>query len=358
MGKPRVVLDTNTLRADPTLTSGGFEALARFAEEGYVDVILPRVVVSEFFALPSAKLEALANLRKTLKDLRKQTPDKLHESIGNFEDTMRAEFDLMDKSAQTALEAWIKRTGATIEESKPEHTSRVLDKYFGGVPPFRHVKSRDDFPDAFIYECIADLAKDGEILTVGRDKGLSGALATTKNVVVYPSLKELLESDEFDDLRTEVETENVDRAIEALRSDKDLFQYIIDNGVVGALGGTFIDDPSTAVDHEPAEELYLETVGRVVEWEVGDDVDYLGEGIISVDFTATVEVSVDTSTGNEYLDDIYGASAERRVEVSGALSVQMDVAELRKPASDWSGVKLGNIARIEVDELHDTELLD
>src|SRR5580700_9225007 len=78
LSKVRVVIDTSTLRSDARLSSGPMEALARFAEKGHVEILIPSVVAGEFTSKPSAKIESLEELHKTLKKLKRNVPSDLH----------------------------------------------------------------------------------------------------------------------------------------------------------------------------------------------------------------------------------------------------------------------------------------
>jgi len=84
MCKIRVVIDTSTLRSDASLSSGPMEALARFAEKGHVEILIPYVVAEEFTTNPSPKVESLAELRKALKNLKQNVHSNLHPTIAEF----------------------------------------------------------------------------------------------------------------------------------------------------------------------------------------------------------------------------------------------------------------------------------
>src|SRR5207248_845878 len=78
----------------------------------------------------------------------------------------------------------------------------------------------------------SDIAATTEILVVVGDDDLTAALEALPNVVVFSTLRELLDSDEFDDLRSEIEAENVTRAVEALRRELQLFEPAVEEGLV------------------------------------------------------------------------------------------------------------------------------
>lgn len=179
MPKIRIVIDTSALRNDSRLSSGPMEALARFAEQGHVEVLIPHVVAEEFTTLPSTKIETMAELRKTLKNLRQTAPSDVHKDIEDFESRIGEAFERLESAAKQRFEHWVLRTGDKTVYAGRDDADKVLKKYFAGVPPFKRVKARDDFPDAFIVETIFDLAEHGSILVISGDKGLTAALETS-----------------------------------------------------------------------------------------------------------------------------------------------------------------------------------
>jgi hypothetical protein len=60
----RVALDTSIFHKNRSLAGGSFEALARFAEAGHVEVLIPEVIAKEFTALSSEQLDAVASHRR------------------------------------------------------------------------------------------------------------------------------------------------------------------------------------------------------------------------------------------------------------------------------------------------------
>src|SRR5262245_390526 len=145
----RVVIDTSVLRSE-SLASGPMEALARFAEQGHIQILIPYVVAEEYRTKPSSKIESLAQLREVLKRLRTALPSEVHRVISEFESRITGEFDSLEASARHRFDKWRHRTEAAIVDPAPNQASKVLEKYFAGKPPFKSVKARQDIPDAFI----------------------------------------------------------------------------------------------------------------------------------------------------------------------------------------------------------------
>jgi hypothetical protein len=122
------------------------------------------VVAGEFTSKPSAKIESLEELHRTLKKLKHNVPSDLHVTIAEFETRIAEEFDRLEAVAKQRFTEWQKRTRAKIVQPAADRAARVMDKYFAGTLPFGSIKARTDIPDAFIVETILGLASQGELL--------------------------------------------------------------------------------------------------------------------------------------------------------------------------------------------------
>lgn len=355
----RVAIDTSILRRDPRLRGGGFEALARLAEAGHVDIFIPEPVAKEFVSLPTDKATAVGGLRKALSDLRRAMPDEFAQTIESFDDGVSAQIQGIEAAAESVFKAWVARTGAEIVESCADHGQRVLEKYFEGRPPFKTRKSRGDFPDAFIVEILADLASDEPLLVATGDKRMAEALASRQNITVFEDLRSLLDADDFDDVKSEVEAKNVPRLLHLLLENKGRFDEAMTRGVTDLLGGRSLSYRDSSWDEkEGSEELYIQDAETVTKWSVDlSDADYLGEGVVSLAFDATVEVAVDQPTDSGYYEEgwypgVAQPSMGATVNVDGACSFIFDQADLRNPIADLDLPGLLERTRLEVDELH------
>ena len=158
----RVVIDTNNLPRSVSSPSAAFKRTVKLIQEGVIRVLMPHVVAEEW------RTQQLEHLRKQF-----QKADEAFKEMLNG-GHLEGHGEL---GALTAAGAAIERTAASIEtishqalerllqqlqtEVIPianEHGSRVAAAYFKGSSPFAGVKSRKDFPDAFVYEAVADLA--------------------------------------------------------------------------------------------------------------------------------------------------------------------------------------------------------
>lgn len=127
--------------------------------------------------------------------------------------------DLAD--AQCRVAAWFDELGVVRHGIAPLDANEVFSLYFGGKPPFRSPKNRNDIPDAFIFVCLRSFAgrASEHVHALVADRALRGACAALPNVTAHASLPALvgavnpwLPSDElravcmrqFDTIRSEI----------------------------------------------------------------------------------------------------------------------------------------------------------
>jgi len=357
----RVVIDTSILRSD-SLSSGPMEALARFAEQGYVEIVVPYVVAKEFTTKSSAKMESMDGLRKALKELRKTLPKHRHEIISEFEARIGKEFDDLEASAKQRFNEWRSRTNATIVDPGSDHAGKVLAQYFAGSPPFTAVKARKDFPDGFILETVRDLAAHGELLMACVDGPLKAALEDIPDVTTFTGIKELMDSDAFKDAvvetQTGYETENVKNVVRAFLRDWTVFKSELEDHVGIRVSGRTLSYRNPHYDEKDGyDELYIESSEGVHDWNFDGDSDYLGEGVLLVNFDARVYVDVDDPMSSPYYDDEERLDTTREVTVSGVITITLEPTILQQSPKSWSGAELQKVAEISIDELYDIDLV-
>ena len=324
------------------------------------------MVAGEFISTPSAKIESLEELRKTLKRLKQNVPSDLHVTIGEFETRIEEEFDRLEAVAKQRFTEWQKRTGAIIVQPAADHTARVMNKYFAGTLPFASVKARADIPDAFIVETILDLGLQRELFAVAADGRVAEALRKMPEITVFKSIRELLEANKFEealadihvDTETEYERSNIDKVVTEFLRDHARFNRSMGEDVSSLVTGKTLDYRSPHYDEkEGPDEIYIESVEEVSEWAFDGSSDYLGEGVILVNFDARVEISADDPMGDAWRDENGKLDSSRTVSISGAVSISLDSSELLQNPINTSGKELLKAARVSIDELDDISLV-
>lgn len=83
------------------------------------------------------------------------------------------------------------------------HAKEVFTKYFKGFTPFKNKKSRDDIPDAFIFECIKNIkSKESNTVVLVGDGELSNA-CKKNNTTVFKSLEDFIKHNKIQNILTE-----------------------------------------------------------------------------------------------------------------------------------------------------------
>jgi hypothetical protein len=101
---------------------------------------------------------------------------------------------------------------AEILTVQPHHANLVVNSYFDGSPPFKQIKNREDFPDAFIFESVKDLkAQLGETVLhfVVADNVLREALSQINGVVMHKDLNEFVQCQEVEILARQSDVEKL-----------------------------------------------------------------------------------------------------------------------------------------------------
>ena len=366
MCKVKVAIDTSTLRSDARLSSGPMEALARFAEKGHVEILIPYVVAKEFTTKPSSKLESLAELRVTLKNLKQNVPSDLHAVVSEFETRIAGEFDALEAAAKQRFNEWQARTEAIIVQPAADCAAKVMEEYFAGAPPFGSVKARTDIPDAFIVEAILDLGSKDPLFAVAEDGRVAEALKKAPEITVFKSIRKLLGSDEFAEaladigvhIEAEYEQANLEKVVTEFLRDRVRFNRAMEDDICRLLTGKTLTYRNPHYDDKDSpDELYVDSVEEVSEWTSDGTSHNLGEGVILVEFEAELQISVDDPMGGTYYDEEGHPDSSREVKVSGAVSLKLAPADLMQHPMNSSGAQLLAAATVSIDELDDISLV-
>jgi hypothetical protein len=192
-----VVIDTSIYRADPKREKAAFRVMTKLATNGFVRVHIPHVVEREFSTQQLTSLDStFGEARKFVSSVRKRVSESLTQEVNGIDKLIEALRAKAEAEVASSLSKWASDISAEIHATKPHHGELVLNSYFSGDAPFSQPKERKDFPDAFIYESIRDLAKlKGTVYVVSADESLRNACSKLKGVTAYDALEEFLKSE-------------------------------------------------------------------------------------------------------------------------------------------------------------------
>lgn len=311
----RVVIDTNQLPRNVSGSSAAFKRLVKLTQEGVLGVLMPHVIAEEW------RTQQLEHLRKQFQKADEALKDVL--GGGHLEGqgqlgALTAAAAAVEQSAadvhavsQQALERLLQQLQTQVIPIANDHGPRVAAAYFKGSSPFTGVKSRKDFPDAFVYEAVADLAgpgPDDHLVVATADKNLSKHLSSLPGVTCIESLEQLVESEQVKVLAAEIDLEakwqeEFQTTVAAVRDlgDEVLDDPDLTNSFIHTLAGHEVSHPSIPSDDNEARVSMVDgPEGMEVDW--GEAEDY-GPGMLRVPFSCTAGVLLDFYI---YYADAYG----------------------------------------------------
>lgn len=185
----RVLLDTNALYDNKWRASEGMRTFARLCKSGHVQCIVPHVVEQEIISQAvTHQSSGLAALHASFKKLKKYNlPPADYAALSQALAALKVNEGVVLQSPAAEFQAWCEDIQAVRADLRAEHARNILNGYFSGTAPFKSVKSRKDFPDAFIYEVVKDYC--GEALyVICDDAALRKACAKLKNVTALQNI--------------------------------------------------------------------------------------------------------------------------------------------------------------------------
>lgn len=373
-----VVADTTAYRADPRREKAAFRALSRLAQAGQLTLHIPEIVrreaVSQQREQYSKDVEAL---RTALHNLgRRPLTDTLADYLRASMERLASLSAELAAFAESDFAAWEISVSAVPHPIGDSHGAQVIEAYFAGTPPFRGPKRREDFPDAFLWQTIRDLATSYDPLyVVSADKALLTAARCVSGVVPFESPEALVASEPFQAiLRTFFASTNFKALVALLPEHLDLVASNIANDLVDELAGRTVRSDQILDDNE---EATVSMVGEPadLDLDVTAAIDH-GNGLVVVPFSLRTECLLDYAIfkadfhtlSDEKSDRVsttdlnrhyYAAQEYYDVRVQGLISIEVDAEALK--SSDLSEDDLLGVLEdgtISVDSIAELELFE
>ena len=313
-----VLLDTTTYTSDRKRQKGPFRALERLCKGDKVQLHIPYFVKNEYISQQFIDVRShLAKIRDFAEDIRAITSeDGLHGFASEVKDKAIEMRDGAIDALTKEFEEWMDELGGEEHAVKPGHGEKVAEAYFKELSPFRAVKNRNDFPDAFIWQTILDLAAEHKPLhVVATDKGMYKPAFKIETIKAYKTLEEFIATDECQkalvDLAEETVTENVERAGKLLAEEENELKRMVTKDIINAIHGKTVRSRRIADDNN---EGIIQGVydPHEINFEYGS-VEYYGDTDIGVRFEALVECQINYAI---FISDYYSLSDEESARIS------------------------------------------
>lgn len=281
-----LLIDTSVLRQDPQRKSAAFQVVGRIGNARGLKTHIPDLVRREFlsyrddeYVAPLREIDRFLNkmLKKPMaSDLKKTLENQAAAGNGSISEAQRW---IEDDFAQ-----WCDHIGAEVHTVAPHHGQRVIDAYFSGSHPFKSPKNRQDFPDAFIFECAQDISgKEEHLHVVAADRQLRESCASIKNISVYESLDDFVRSAACQSVIKDADAEHhFAEIIELIKARAEIVGEAASKKIFDALVWYTFRDSSIPDDNNEATISVLDvpTNGGLI-W---DEAEYYGDGVISMPF--------------------------------------------------------------------------
>lgn len=373
-----VVADTTVYRADPKREKAAFRALSRLAQAGYLTLHIPEIVRREFVSQQQSQYaEHLEALRSGLHSMgRRALPEAAASVLGAVTDQLASLSSDLAAFAGDEFAKWATEVSGVVHPIRESHGVRVVEAYFSGALPFREPKRKDDFPDAFLWQTICDLAESyNPLYVVSADNGILNAAKSMGDLVPFGSLEEFVASGPVQALLSaHFASANVKALLVLLPKHLDLISSAIESTLVDELAGRTVESDEIPDDNS---EATISGVGSPVDLDldIAAAVDH-GEGSFVVPFSLRIECLLDYAifkgdlytlaedkfdriSTSELNRHYYSAEEYYELRVEGALSFEVDPEALK--SSDLSeGDLLGILedATISVDSIADVQVAD
>jgi hypothetical protein len=164
--------------------------------------------------------------------------------------------------------------------------------YFKGASPFTGIKARKDFPDAFVYEAVADLSVPQaarHLAAVTADEYLRKQLSWLPGVTCFQTLTEFVESNQVRELTAAVALEARWRdepagVIAALKENEThLISTDFINSFLNTVAHRRVDHPSVPSDNGDATASMVDDPSGIeIEWNEAED---YGPRVLRVSFS-------------------------------------------------------------------------
>ena len=288
-----VALDTSIYRGKPSLDSPEFKALGYLAKKECICIHIPYIVEQEFesylYHKHVKKIDRIINSLSIFIG-HKKVNDLVPDLSQHLETIKENKEELYEETKEEFVE-WLNSVGATRYEFSVSEAQDAMNAYFYGKAPLKQPKNRNDIPDSFIYQAIKSLHNEygDSFHFVVNDRNLRSA-CEADGVTVYESLNDFIAIDEAKAcLKNALIEENKDDVFQHL------MQYAQANSdeILDKIESLLLGDEYRLIygDSIPGElnEIYVSGLDKPHSLDIVDGVEYYGEGLFVLYFTALVE---------------------------------------------------------------------
>jgi len=194
-----IIIDSTELKKDRGLNKSDMSLIKDMGAEKLLVLHIPYFVYKECSSSSIENLKTELNqIKSNLKSFnRKGMGDSDFSKAKNIEKEISELYDNVEDSNKELWDDFISESNSILYEYDEKDSIEVFDAYFTGGKPFKSLKSRDDIPDAFIFQTIKKVSVKSKVHLVSGDKNLREKCIDLKNVKIFSSFEDLYKDPEF-----------------------------------------------------------------------------------------------------------------------------------------------------------------
>jgi len=201
-----VLFDTNILHQEG-LYSSRIQRFQRLLKNSECKLIIPEIVLEEYRSKRIAIAEhEFTIINKSFETLQRKKFSLNNEGIFTYS-LNNIHRECVDNVSKR-IDSWIKDNDVEIYKISNTCIDNLFKNYFTGFGAFREPKSREDIPDAVIYDAIINISKKTKLYVIVKDGGLQKSLCEVENVEIFPSLDDFLNIDSIKEKTIELDAQN------------------------------------------------------------------------------------------------------------------------------------------------------
>ena len=194
-----IIIDSTELKKDRGLNKSDISLIKDMGAEKLLVLHIP------YFVYKECSSSSIENIKTELNQIKSNLKSFNRKGMGesDFAEARKIEkdisklYDNVENSNQELWDNFVLESNSILYEFDEKDSIEVFGAYFTGDKPFKSLKSREDIPDAFIYQTIKKISQTSKVYLVSGDKNLREKCVDLKNVVIFPTFDELYKDSDF-----------------------------------------------------------------------------------------------------------------------------------------------------------------
>ena len=229
-----IIIESTEYKKDRGLNKMDISLIKDMGNKKLISLHIPYFVYKECTSSSIADIEIELNkIRNYLKSFNRKGMGRTdYSSAIRIEKQIEKLLMNIENSNKKLWSEFVEDANAILYEFDEKDSVNVFDAYFTGGKPFKSLKSRNDIPDAFIFQTIKKISKNERVHLISGDNNLNKKCVDLKNVITHSNFKEFYNHQDFKEIKLEYdsiikENERVNEAKKILLDNREIFKDAI-----------------------------------------------------------------------------------------------------------------------------------